>query len=142
MYSCVSRSLSLTLQLSSVIVFLAVSLSYGQAPPWGKALSFGGSGADVGSRVKVDRRSNKYVVGSFSGKATFGAKTLTSAGADDGFIMKFRSDGTVGWIVQIAGPDHDQAFDIAFDGDENVYVAGTFTGNSKFGSVHGASKTV
>src|SRR5580704_19169910 len=128
------------LSLTLVAILALGHAAFSQAPPWGKALSFGGHGADIGSRVRVDRKNNKYVVGSFSGTADFGAKTLTSAGADDGFVMKFRSDGTFGWIVQIAGPDHDQAFDVGFDGNENLFVSGTITGDVTFSSVHGSSK--
>jgi len=131
------------LSLTLIAVLTLCSAAFCQTPPpWGKALSFGGSGADIGSRVRVDRKNNKYVAGGFSGTATFGTRTLHSAGADDGFVMKFRSDGTFGWIVQIAGPSHDQAFDIGFDGNENLLVSGTITGNVTFGTVHGSPKAV
>lgn len=130
------------LRVSSFIVFLFSSLAYGQTPPWGQALSFGGSGSDGGNVVKVDRRSNKYVAGFFSGTAKFGSRTLKSAGGMDAFLIKFRSDGSMGWIDKVGGPGDDQACAISFDGDENVYVSGSFTGTAVFESTDGASKTV
>jgi hypothetical protein len=130
------------LQFACLIVFIFSSLAFGQAPPWGKALSFGSSGSDLGSVVRVDRRSNKYVGGYFSGKVNFESKTLTSAGDRDGFLMKFRSDGTFGWIVQIGGADYDQVFDIGFDGNENLYVSGAFTDAATFGNNHGSSSAI
>jgi hypothetical protein len=131
------------LGFASLIVLLFSSLAYGQTPPWGQALSFGGSGTDGGNAVKVDRRSNKYVAGSFSGTAKFGTHTLKSAGGLDAFLIKFRSDGSMGWIDTVGGAGDDQAFNIGFDGDENVYVSGSFTGTTVvFGSTDGVSKTV
>ena len=130
------------LQSSFFAAFLFSSLAIGQAPPWGQSLSFGGPGSDWGSVVKVDRRANKYVAGYFTGTVTFGTRTLTSAGDVDGYIMKFRSDGSFGWAVRLGGPGYDQAFDIGFDGNENVYVAGSLSGTATFESVHGAIQTI
>ena len=126
----------------SLIAFLFSSLAYGQAPPWGKALSFGGTGTDWGSVVKVDRKSDKYIAGYFSGTATFGANTLTSAGDVDAYLMKFGPDGSANWIVRMGGEGYDQAFDIGFDGFENVYVAGSLSGTATFESVNVPAKVV
>ncbi|HUA14264.1 MAG TPA: SBBP repeat-containing protein [Verrucomicrobiae bacterium] len=123
------------LSLALLAILSAGSSAAAQAPPWGQALSFGGNGDDTASVIKVDRKSNKYVAGYFSGRVRFGNRILTSAGNADGFVMKFRSDGSFGWVAQIGGSDYDQAFDIGFDGDENVYVSGSITGNVTFGSV-------
>jgi hypothetical protein len=142
MRSPIPRLLPFTFQLGSVIVFLATSLVYGQAPPWGQALSFGGSGSDWGSVVKVDRKSNKYVAGYFSGTVTFGTRTLTSVGDVDGYVIKLKSDGSFGWAVRFGGGGYDQAFDIGFDGDENVYVTGSLSGDVTFGSVNGAAQEI
>lgn len=130
------------LQLSSLIAFLFSSQAFSQTPPWGQALSFGGSGTEWSYAVRVDRRSNKYVAGSFFGTAHFGTRTLTSSGDLDAFVMKFRSDGAMAWIVKAGGAGVDQAFGIAFDGFENVYIAGSFTDAAIFGSTDGVSKTV
>jgi hypothetical protein len=131
------------ISLFTLVTFPLLSPSaIAQAPAWGKPLSFGGSGSDVGIVVGVDRRSNKYVGGYFSGQANFGGMTLNSAGDKDGYLMKFRSDGTLGWIIQIGGTDYDQVFDIGFDGNENLYVSGAFTDAATFGNNHGAPRAV
>lgn len=130
------------LQFACLIVFVLSSLALGQAPPWGKALSFGGTGTDWGSVVRVDRKSDKYLAGYFSGTATFGSSTLTSAGDVDAYLMKFGPDGSANWIVQMGGEGYDQAFDIGFDGFENVYVAGSLSGTATFESVNLPPKVV
>jgi hypothetical protein len=80
---------------STFTLFLFSSYTAGESfqktnhtPKWTHAVSFGGSGADSGSAVKVDTHGNRYVTGGFSLTARFGHKTLTSAGGTDIFLGK------------------------------------------------------
>jgi hypothetical protein len=135
-------SLSIFLLATLFATVFSARTAYAQAPPFGRAIKFGGAGSDPLTVVRVDRRNNKYVAGDFSGTSTFGTTTFTSAGGTDGFVVKYRSDGSFGWAVQIGGGGYDQALDMGFDGNENVFVSGTFTDGAIFGSIHGTSKTV
>lgn len=57
---------------------------------WSKR--FGGNSMDVGNGVTTDRATNDVIAsGSFGGSGDFGAGTLTSAGADDAYLVRMRS---------------------------------------------------
>ncbi|MGC1905147.1 MAG: SBBP repeat-containing protein [Candidatus Acidiferrum sp.] len=143
MHSAISRILYGNLKWA----FVLFSLTSGQvlaqsAPAWTQAVSFGGSGSDSGSAVKVDAHGNRYVTGGFSSKAKFGDRVLDSAGGTDIFLAKFGRSGELLWLLQAGGPGDDIGNDIAFDLGQNIYVAGSFTDSATFPSVHGSAKTV
>ena len=111
-------------------------------PTWTRAVSFGGSGPDISSAVKVDARGNQYVAGGFSLTARFGDKTLASAGGTDVFLAKFGRSGELRWVIQAGGPGDDVGNDIALDREGNIYLAGSFTDSATFPSVNGPAKMV
>jgi hypothetical protein len=134
---------------STFTLFLFSSYTAGESfqktnhtPKWTHAVSFGGSGADSGSAVKVDTHRNRYVTGGFSLTARFGHKTLTSAGGTDIFLAKFEDSGELRWLIQAGGVGDDVGNDIAIDREENIYLAGSFTDSATFPSINGPSKTV
>ena len=61
---------------------------------WAK--SAGGTGDDYGSGISSLSDGSSIVTGTFSGTATFGSTTLTSAGSEDedAFIAKLNADGS------------------------------------------------
>src|ERR1700753_4402652 len=107
------------------------------APMWTQALSFGGSGADIGAAGKVDTHVNRYVTGGFSLTSRFGKKTLTSTGGTDIFLAKFEDSGELRWLIQAGGPGDDVGNDLALDRDGNIYLAGSFTDSATFPSING-----
>ncbi len=134
---------------STFMLFLLSSYTVGQpfertihTPKWTRAVSFGGIGTDSGSAVKVDTRGNRYVTGGFSLTTRFGNKTLASAGGTDIFLAKFGRSGELRWLLQAGGPGDDVGHDIAFDREQNIYLAGSFTDSATFPSVNGPAKKV
>ena len=134
---------------STFMLFLLSSYTAGESfqqtihtPSWTRAVSFGGSGSDSGSAVKVDTRGNRYVTGGFSLTAKFGNKTLASAGGTDIFLAKFGPSGELRWLIQAGGAGDDVGNDIALDREQNIYLAGSFTDSATFPSVNGPAKTV
>jgi hypothetical protein len=134
---------------STVVLFSLSSYTAGESshrtihtPTWTRAESFGGSGPDSGSAVKVDTRGNRYVTGGFSLTAKFGNKTLASAGGTDIFLAKFGPSGELRWLLQAGGTGDDVGNDIAFDREQNIYLAGSFTDSATFPSINGPSRTV
>ncbi|HLP17938.1 MAG TPA: hypothetical protein VK470_16865, partial [Bacteroidota bacterium] len=93
-------------------------------PFW--ARSAGGSGYDVPSRNAVDASGNCYLTGSFNGSAAFGSRTVSSAGATDGFVAKYDTAGECAWVVAIGGRYADEVRGVTTDARGNCYVTGTF----------------
>jgi hypothetical protein len=127
----------------ALTICLGTSLSL-HAQVWKHAVSFGGTGSDVGVTVKIDQNGNRYLTGYFSGRVNPGINTLLSAGDTDIFLGKYGQ-----WILQIGGVNHDEGSDIAFDGSGNVYLTGWFTDSAAFHStdgsvvnVNGSSETI
>lgn len=107
----------------------------GHAPQFAWALNCGGEGDDLGWNITSDAAGNTFVVGSFSGVATFGTTNLTSRGGLDMFLMKVDASGHVLWVRQGGGPSDDEGKGVALDSNGNIYVTGYFTTNSTFDSV-------
>jgi hypothetical protein len=134
---------------STSMLFLLSSYTAGESsqrnnhtPKWTRAESFGGSGTDSGSAVKTDAHGDRYVTGGFSSTARFGNKTFASAGGTDIFLAKFERSGELRWLLQAGGPGDDIGNDIAFDREQNIYLAGSFTDSATFPSVDGPAKSV
>jgi hypothetical protein len=143
MHSAIGRVVYANLKWAFVLFALASGQVLAQSTPtWTRAVSLGGGGSDSGSAVKVDAHGNRYVTGGFSSTAKFGGKTLASAGGTDIFLAKFGRSGELRWLLQAGGPGDDIGNDIAFDLEQNIYLAGSFTDSATLPSVHGPSKTV
>jgi len=143
MYFSASRLGCGVCQLSVLLLFLTCGQVLAQsAPNWTRAVSFGGSGTDVGYSVKTDTVGNQYVTGSFSSSAKFAGKTLQSAGGTDIFVAKFNSQGDLRWLIQAGGTGDDVGNDIALDLQGNIYITGSFTDSATFPSADGLNKTV
>lgn len=99
--------------------------------PW--AAAGGGPGADVGNAIAVDAAGNSVVAGYFTGTATFGTNTLTSAGQTDIFLARYNAAGQVLWARRAGGPGFDAAKGVAVDASGNIYVTGAYEGVADFG---------
>lgn len=95
----------------------------------------GGPSDDLGSGVATDAAGNCYVVGYFSGTASFGTDELTSAGARDAFVAKLDPAGNWQWAVQAGGSEEDGATAITTDAAGRSFVSGTFGATAAFGDM-------
>jgi hypothetical protein len=96
----------------------------------------GGTGGDRGTGITVDASGNVYVTGFFGGTATFGSlPTITSDGYNDIFVAKYNSSGTAQWVQKAGGASSDYVSSIAVDASGNVYITGTFSVPTTFGSL-------
>ncbi len=85
--------------------------------------------------VDTDDELNVYVCGSFSGNAQFGNIEKSSNGLKDIFVAKLDKDGNWLW-VNIAGNFYDdEAYDIAYYDDNNIYLTGYYSFNVDFGDI-------
>jgi hypothetical protein len=94
----------------------------------------GGSGNDEGYAVSADISGNCYVTGYFSGNASFSGVPLSSNGAQDIFIAKYNSSGTILWAKKAGGTAADYGHGIKVDNSSRVFVTGGFRLKSTFGS--------
>ncbi|RZK02509.1 MAG: hypothetical protein EOO43_23370, partial [Flavobacterium sp.] len=95
----------------------------------------GGTGVDIGSRIKVDNAGNCYVVGSFQGTATFGDTTLICAGYYDGLIIKYNTSGDFQWAASGGGTGDDHFGGLAISANGDCLITGSFKGTATFGNI-------
>ncbi len=94
----------------------------------------GGSGADVGQAIAVNKNGNAYITGyTFSTNFPIqGPYQTANAGSADAFVAELKPDGSgLVFATYLGGSGDDRAFGIALDNSEDVYVAGA-TQSSNF----------
>ncbi len=83
----------------------------------------GGTGGDYGHGISV-AGSSVYIAG--SSDAAWGAPSLAYGGGSDGFVAEFStSDGSRTTLDFLGGAGTDYAYEVATDGSDGVYVAGS-----------------
>ena len=100
---------------------------------WAK--SFGKSLYDFGRDVAIDSSGNVVIVGSFQGSLTFPAGTL-DAGSDTAvLLLKLASADGAPLVSKRFGSTtmRSEAFAVAVDNSDNIFVAGGFWGSGDFG---------
>jgi hypothetical protein len=103
------------------------------------ATYFGGSGYDVGSGIAFDDQDNVYFCGS-TASANFPVTTGTYAGAIDGFAVKMSPAGQRLWATFIGANTADEAYRLALDANNNLFVAGKVS-SPGFSTTPGAYQT-
>jgi hypothetical protein len=91
-----------------------------------------GAGMGSWSDVCLDNAGNPYVVGYFTGAASFGSAKLTSAGTNDIAVASYSPQGDLRWAQSAGGTNYDWGRSISVTGS-SVYVMGRFSGISSFG---------
>ena len=99
-----------------------------QAPAWQWAVTTTVDGRTL--QPATDAAGNVYCVGFFNDSAVFGATTLRSTGAAQGFVAKCSAQGVWQWAAAFGGPGATSARSLAVDRAGNVVVAGDFQGAS------------
>lgn len=102
---------------------------------WAKQM--GGSSADIGWGITVDKIGDVYTVGYFQGTADFDPSltetfNLTSAGLVDVFVSKLSASGDFQWAVKMGGTGSDIGYSISIDTLKNSYITGSFSGTADF----------
>jgi hypothetical protein len=97
-------------------------------------VSSSSTNSNYGLDVAADATGNVYIVGYYSGTATFGTTSITSAGNADIFVAKYNSNGVLQWVKSAGGTGDDYGKSIAVDAFGNVYITGFFGNNATFGS--------
>jgi hypothetical protein len=89
---------------------------------WARQVAGGTNKAEA---VALDGIGGVYLIGEFSGTATFGATTLANSGGRSTFIAKLDTSGNALWAKQTGGSAYyNRGKSVAADGAGNVVVAG------------------
>ncbi len=99
----------------------------------------GGSTNDTGATgidLVIDGSNHLLIVGEFWGSVTFGSTTLVSTTSmhADVFVAKLNSNGDWLWTAQGGGIYSDEVGGITVDGNDDYYIAGSFSYSAVFGS--------
>jgi hypothetical protein len=94
--------------------------------------TYGGTNFDTAGGISV-RGESVIVAGAFIGSMVVETQTLSSAGANDMFVVKLSTDGAKVWAQSFGGTDVDVASAVAIDSAENVIVGGRFRGTVNYG---------
>jgi hypothetical protein len=100
----------------------------------------GGTGNESSNALTVDNSGFVTATGEFSGSITIGTTTITSAGGTDMFMVRYNSLGVIQFIKRVGGSANETGLAIASDGSDNIFVCGTFDGNTVIEGVALTSK--
>ena len=96
---------------------------------WAKGA--GGSALDDGNSIAVDGSGNVYVTGFYTNSSiTFGTTTLTNAGGNDVFLVKYDANGNVVWAKSAGGSNNEVGWGLAVESSGNSYITGHFESSS------------
>src|SRR4051794_35202196 len=104
-------------------------------PTFEWAISAGGTLHDKTRGIALDAEGNVLLTGEFTGTATFGEHTLTSAGAMDFFVAKVDPRGKFLWARSGGGEKIARGYAVATAPAGNCYVTGHYeSAEAKFDS--------
>lgn len=99
---------------------------------WQWVRTFEGIHQHRDNAVAVDNDDNVYVTGGFVGTKTFGTSSITSAGGEDIYVVKYDSDGNFMQVSQAGGLRDDRGDAITFGNDNTMYIGGEFRDTAYF----------
>ena len=95
---------------------------------WAK--NFGSEMFEHGGAITTDDVGNVYITGNYEGTVNFDPEgsgfEITSAGAQDIFILKLDSNGDFVWAKSVGGADFEEALSIAYSPIGQVILSGFF----------------
>lgn len=95
----------------------------------------GGFGNDYVKSIKGQNDGSSFIIGTFTGVASFGGTSLNSFGEEDIFIAKLNANGSFSWVTQAGGFNKDYGIDISPLADGSTLITGEFTGKANFGNI-------
>lgn len=125
--------------MKKFIVLLSLSFSFvlcSKAQQYNYAKKIAGTSNDRCNDVVSDKSSNVYFCGTFSGYLGIANLLSLTSVNSDAFIVKIDArSGKPIWAKGSTGTSNEGANAIAIDKSGNLYVAGVFNSNVKFGNI-------
>lgn len=98
--------------------------SSAQSTRWNWASKLEGSSEVYPRGVQTDNNGNHYVVGHYVGTINYSGGSVSSIGAEDVFVAKFNSSGSLLWVVSRGTTMEDIGMDIDVSYGGDVYITG------------------
>lgn len=98
-------------------------------------------GFNYGDLLEIDQSGDIYVAGSSRDSLMVSDVRFASEGANDSYIMKFGNDGSYKWTKKITQNTGIYVGDIATSSDEELFVFGSYSGNSQFDYTYPGGQT-
>lgn len=105
---------------------------------WQKTI--GGVGNEQSWAIAIDPSDNVYLSGLYSDSVDLGGGIETSHGQSDVFWVSYTSSGVHRWQQVVGGVDLDACYDVATDGNGNIYLTGWFNISAELGGNAETSK--
>ena len=118
-----------TLAASGSKDILLIKLNSDGTMQWYKQL--GGLGADVLQAMHIDTQNRLYLGGYFQQTAIWGSHILTALGETDIFMAQLNGNGDIVWAKREGGEYAESITSISSVGDNRLYWAGQFSGNTQ-----------
>jgi len=129
--------------LTATNVYDAFVLVLSSSGTFGWVNKLGGSGSEVGYGITIDNSNFIYITGYFNttmdadpGVGTF---NLSTAGANDIFVVKLTGLGFFEWAFGLGGTNNDNGRDISVNNNGDVYTCGYYRNTIDFDQGVGTS---
>lgn len=125
-----------TMKNTILVVLLCITYSLTQAQPipnWQWVHTQNGTQLEINPRVAQDIAGNMYTINTFhSPSIVVGGTSYVNAGIEYGDMVfaKYDAAGNVMWSKHIGTGAYESAFAIAVDKWNNIYITGTFSGDT------------
>ena len=96
------------------------------AVTWVKAIRGGATDGVTIGEPGIDKNTNVYVCGNFTGSADFGSTNLATPADAQIYVAKYNADGDVLWVRQAGGVGRHSAHRNTLDASGNFIVSGSF----------------
>ena len=125
-------------RLASLLALLFSASAHAQTPFFAPTVTSVGTATTGGEAyagsTATDAQGNVYVTGTFGGRLSFGALTLSSRLSNlDVFVAKYDVAGNCQWAVSAGGDLPDYGMGLALDATGNVYLTGMYASPAQFG---------
>ena len=116
-----------------ILSYLLGSTAYAQNLTLDWLVTNGSMDDDEGRALVIDNQDHLISVGYFDGSINFGSGFYLSGIKREVYIRKTDLNGNIIWAKEIGGVEHENAYDVAVDAADNIYVRGTYFGTVNFG---------